>query len=773
MPRHTQLKESAARKMIDLRLTHLGWNTDEQDPGCNVFTERPKLHSQAPPLKGHKPDYVLYTPGTDQPIAIIEAKKPGHTLNQAIAQGQDKYARPLGVDIVFATDGNLYESYDLRSGGPLSLDGEPVVDLLAPTLLVRFAREGPSLYTPTPNQQTKQELVSIFAKANDLLRREGLRQGVERFSEFSNLLFLKLISEIEDDRESGGQLRRLEERYCWTAFSSKPGDEMLDYINDTVLPRLIKDYNHSSEVFEPRLRITSGTTLKELVDRLSELSLLDTDSDIKGDAFEYFLKHSISVGNDLGEYFTPRHIVRLMVDLIDPRYGESVYDPCCGTGGFLIQAFRHIARKVTDTPEHRDVLENDTIYGCELTGTARIAKMNMILAGDGHTNIRQQDALAHPVRNAHEVVLTNFPFSQETEHSNEYGAATKDANPVFLRHVVEAARENEGRIGVVVPEGLLFGEQKEYENARKYVVDNCAIDAVISLHSFVFRPYTGQPTAILILTKGGKKKPVWFFEVKEDGFEKTTRRTGRPATEGEGNDLLTLRSLWADKPDTENSVSVPLDQIAKNSYKLSYSAYRTRDGEKHWKTLGSVCDIRIGATPRRKEQSYWRGGTEPWATITDISNMETRYLTRTAEKITQTAVTETSVKLLPPGTVLLSYKLSIGKTAIVGEGCEGLYTNEAIAGLVPKNQDELLSEYIYYLLPFLRIEDHAQPAAKGNTLNKSILTRLRIPVPSVSRQAQFIEAMSKRDAEVQSLREKAADEEREQRDEAFRFIAEQ
>lgn len=772
MPRQTRLKESAARKMIDLRLTRLGWNTDEYDPACNAFTERPKLESQAQALKGNQPDYVLYAPGTDDPIAIIEAKKPGHTLDQAIAQGRDKYAKPLGMDIIFATDGNLCESHDLRCGGPLRLDGEPVVDLLSPTLLVRFAREGPSLHTPTRNQQTKQELIGIFAKANDLLRREGLRQGVERFSEFSNLLFLKLISEIEDDREHTGQDRRLEERYCWRSFSSKPSNEMLDYINDTVLPRLVRNYNHSSEVFEPRLRITNAATLKELVDRLSDLSLLDTDSDIKGDAFEYFLKHSISVGNDLGEYFTPRHIVRLIVDLIDPRYGETVYDPCCGTGGFLIEAFRQIARKVTDTAEHRQALENDTIYGCELTGTARIAKMNMILAGDGHTNIVQQDALANPVRGDHDVVLTNFPFSQETEHSNEYGVATRDANPVFLRHVVEAASKNGGRIGVVVPEGLLFGEQKEYENARKYVVDNCAIEAVISLHSFVFRPYTGQPTAILILTKGGQKKPVWFFEVNEDGFEKTTRRTGRPATEDGRNDLLTLRSLWTDRLDSENSVSVPLDQITENSYKLSYSTYKRRDSEEDWKPLGDVCDIRIGATPRRKESSYWRGGTEPWATITDISNMETRYLTRTAEKITKKAVRETSVKQLPPGTVLLSYKLSIGKTAIVGEGL-GLYTNEAIAGLVPKNHDELLSEYIYYLLPFLSIEDYAQPAAKGNTLNKSILGSIRIPVPPVPRQAEFVEAMSKREAEIQQLREKAADEEREQRDEAHRFIAEQ
>ena len=162
MPPETKLKESAARKMIDLRLKRLGWNTDENDPSCNAFTERPKLESQAQLIKGNQPDYVLYAPNTNDPIAIIEAKQPGQTLNKAIAQGRDRYAKPLGVSIVFATDGQLCETHDTRCGGPLRIDGEPVVDLLSPELLVRFAREGPSLEMPqfkncVRGQQTRRE----------------------------------------------------------------------------------------------------------------------------------------------------------------------------------------------------------------------------------------------------------------------------------------------------------------------------------------------------------------------------------------------------------------------------------------------------------------------------------------------------------------------------------------------------------------------------------------------------------------------------------------
>ena len=426
------LKESAARKIIDIQLINLGWETDEFSPACNVFTEGPKTKTAVRLLKGKKPDYLLYEPGTDRLIAVIEAKRPGHALRRVKDEAVEKYADPLNIDIIFVSDGTIVESFDRRSSSPLLLDDEPVTELLPPKLLLRFANEGPSLLTPTKVQQTKKELITVFAEANDLLRKEGLRQGVERFSEFSNLLFLKLISEIEDKREADGEARHLEAKFCWGAFETKPAGEMLDYINNSILPRLVNSYNHSGEVFHSRLQIANASTLEAIVKRLSKLSLLDTESDVKGDAFEYFLKHSVTVGNDLGEHFTPRHVVRLIVELINPAFGETVYDPCCGTGGFLIEAFRHIAHNIKMTLETRRVLENKTIYGRELTGTARIAKMNMILAGDGHTNITQEDTLKSPVKGTYNVVLTNFPFSQDTDVSKYYGLDTEDANPVFL-----------------------------------------------------------------------------------------------------------------------------------------------------------------------------------------------------------------------------------------------------------------------------------------------------------------------------------------------------
>ena len=405
--RRTDPKESATRKLVDIILNNLKWSTDESSPSCNVFTERAKTSEQHHALRGYEPDYVLYLSGTDTPIAVIETKRPGESLVKAREKAIRYYATPLKVSIVFVADGSLIETFDLRSGQALICDGEPITSLLPENRLLRFVHEGSEIHTPPAIQHTKQELIEVFNEANSLLRRESLREGIERFTEFSNLLFLKLISEIEHERENQGERRILEKKYCWDAFCQRTPEDMLDYINDTILPRLVNRYNHSGDVFQSELIIASPTTLKRIVDKLSALTLLDTDSDIKGDAFEYFLKNSVSVGNDLGEYFTPRHVVRLMVNLVDPRFGERIYDPACGTGGFLIQAFRHIKDRVQHTKPNLRQLKGRTVYGRELTGTAKIAKMNMIIVGDGHTNVEQKDSLKNPVKLAYDVGRNN------------------------------------------------------------------------------------------------------------------------------------------------------------------------------------------------------------------------------------------------------------------------------------------------------------------------------------------------------------------------------
>ena len=729
----TGVKESSTRKKIDAILINLGWNPDEESPTCNVFTERCKTKEQHKLLGGLEPDYVLYQTGTDKPIAIIETKKPGEDLKKAIAKAGTAYASPLGIAIIFVSDGTITEAYDLRDQKSLKIDGEHVTDLLPEKLLLRFVEEGNDILTPAKQAVSRRELIGAFASANVLLRREGLREGIERFTEFSNLLFLKLISELEDDREARGEARILEKKYCWDKFADKDAESMLDYINDTILPRLIGKYNHSGDVFQPRLLIRRPETLKTIVDSLSKLTLLDTDSDIKGDAFEYFLKNSITVGNDLGEYFTPRHIVKVMVDLIDPKFGETVYDPCCGTGGFLIAAFQHLKRSVKLNAESLKILKEDSLFGRELTGTAKIAKMNMILTGDGHNNIQQQDSLEHPVKGKYNIVLTNYPFSQTTDSAKFYGLTGVDANPVFLAHVIEALESGSGRAAVVVPEGLLFNQDSQYVSVRKRLVEQNNLTAVVKLHSSVFLPYTGTPTSILFFEKGKQTSKVWYYSVREDGFKKTTSKNGRPPIDE--NDLTELRDRWNDRSDSNNSFTIDVAAIRENDYKLSLNSFRQEEIPEHWVKLGGaggVCDVRLGGTPSTKEPTYWHKGHLPWVTITDMSS---EYITETSRRITDAGVEHSSVKLLPENTVLLSFKLTVGKVAI---SAVPLYTNEAIAGLVPRKEKTVLPAYLYHLLSRMDITARLEDAAKGKTLRKRDVENIRIPLPSYEKQVEIV-----------------------------------
>lgn len=748
----THVLETATRQKIDRALANLGWQTDEFEPGCNVTTERARTAEEAVQLRavnpnGAFPDYVLYDAETWSAIAIVEAKRPGESMPAAIGQARD-YAGALGCAVAFAIDGGVVEAVWVDSGLPLRENGLMVSGLLSEKQLKRFVDSGTDLVYSAAPTRTREDLIAIFKRANDLLRQQGMRAGLERFTEFSNLLFLKLIDEIEEERESHGETARIARQYRWSAFKSKPARDMLDYINDTVLPKLVDRYNHSGDVFAQSLEITNPEILKAIVDELSELTLLDVDSDIKGDAFEYFIKNSVTVGNDLGEYYTPRHVVRLMVELVDPKFGEKVYDPCCGTGGFLIEAFRHIRKSLALTSANIRKLEQSTIYGGELTGTAKLAKMNMILVGDGHANIVRQDSLENPAREQYDVVLSNFPFSQRTQSSNLYGLDTQAANPVFLAHIMDALKPG-GRAAVVVPDGTLFGTDTAAKTIRKKLLTELHVDAVVQLDPFVFAPYTKQPTSIVVFTKSASTNPVWFFDVENDGFAKSTKRIPIDT-----NDMTLLRLSWNDRLITDKSFTVSATTIEDSDWKLFLNRYVARRTPVEFKTLGELCEnFLVGATPPRSNYLNFRGDV-PWAKIVDLSTLN---LIETEECITDDAAASLGVRrLVPAGSLLMSFKLSIGKTAITGVE---LYTNEAVAALNlrPEFDSEETRRYLYHVLPLLDYRPFAQRATKGLTLNQDILRDVEVPFPDVGARAEilakFDEIEASREARRAELRE--------------------
>ena len=205
--------EVETRDSINTRLRHLGWITEAEDPNCNVFQERVKTVEQSRILQGKRPDYVLYQSNTDKPIAVIEAKRPGADLDMALRQAID-YANPLSIPIAFACNKTFAIAQHVSQGNPLKIDGEEIQDLIDELTSLKFIDEGAEITSsPLGMNITRSGLIETYKDANNILRKEGLREGYERFSAFSEILFLKFIDESE-------ALKRLiGEEYCWSEFS--------------------------------------------------------------------------------------------------------------------------------------------------------------------------------------------------------------------------------------------------------------------------------------------------------------------------------------------------------------------------------------------------------------------------------------------------------------------------------------------------------------------------------------------------------------------------
>jgi len=519
--------EAHTRTQINLRLTNLGWNLNEKDPKCNVTQEQAKTDELNNLFHGKKPDYVLYDKEGLYPIGVIEAKRPGEDLSAAMKQAIDLYGKPLGVPLAFAFNDTFVTAKHIDQNRPLKIDGAELQDFIDQLTALRFIQDGPEIYSlPKGVNFTREALLNIFKVTNNLLREEGLRFGYERFSVFSEILFLKLVDESERANEQRGLRRKIEDKYCWSSFTAKylnhPND-LLDFVRDTVWKKMRDEYG---DIFNETLQIRNPVTLKQVIEQIDPINLQATATDVKGDAFEYFLKSVTNGNKDLGEYFTPRHIVRTMVHIVKPILGETVYDPFCGTGGFLLEAFRYLSLRVDTT--NADILKfikEKSVFGREITSTARITKMNMILFGDGHSNVEQIDSLANPVDEQYSIVLSNIPYSQETKYGKYYDIPTQNADSVCVQHIWKALKPG-GRAAVIVPETFLY-DGGVIGKTRELIANGSEELSVVSLPRGVFMPYTPTKTNIIYFKKGGQFKHAYFFVVFNDGFELNTRR--RPA----------------------------------------------------------------------------------------------------------------------------------------------------------------------------------------------------------------------------------------------------
>lgn len=523
---YTKRLEASVTHSILTQLDNLGWVVNETDPECNVFQQRPKTEEQRKSLGGKAPDFVLYQRGTNQPIGIVEAKRPNETLTKALDDAERKYALPLDAPLIFAYNDTFIGTRYLYNKRPLKIDGEDVRQFVDHYTALRFIQEGPEILSAPPQlQYSRAQLITIFKEASDLLREAGLQAGLERFGAFSDILFLKIMDEVCELKLHAGEESPLPGHVRWSYFKGMEAKERHSYLKDFVWKEMNKCY---TDIFSEIMPIDSPEILDDIVRRLSELNLLSADTDVKGDAFEYFLKNAyqgVSI-KDLGEYFTPRNIVRTMVSMVSPRFGEKIYDPFCGTGGFLIESFRYLRLRMKPSPDLEKQLRNETVYGSEITTNARIAKMNMILFGDGHSNVEKEDSLAHPKRGKFDIVLTNPPYSQKTRYGNYYPTQPNDGDAVCVMHCFDSLNEG-GRLAMLVKEDFL-SEGGDVGRARDYILANAKNFSVVSLPRKLFIPYTPTKTNVIYFEKAGKRNTTFFYVIRNVGHTLATRKKSIP-----------------------------------------------------------------------------------------------------------------------------------------------------------------------------------------------------------------------------------------------------
>ena len=732
--------EADTRVLIDRSLENLGWNLSGKDK--NVFFEQPRTEEERRKLEHKRPDYVLYSKENNMPLIVIEAKRRGERIDNALEQGI-YYANKLKAPLVFATDGVFCKSFHTFEHKTPLLNGEELDEFIREALALKFLNQA-EVNTVSPKvQYDRKELIKIFDNANNMLRGDGLRAGIERFGEFANILFIKLLSEKGN----------IDYSCSWDAIKNIPEPARINYINNTVCETLNKIYN--TEIFTP-LTMRDNSILSEIMDNLDPLTLTDIDSDVKGDAFEYFLKASTASGNDLGEYFTPRHIVKTMVRLVNPQIGEKVYDPFCGTGGFLIESFRYIHNNMPRNEFTEKTLRENTIFGNEITNTARITKMNMILAGDGHSGIHKKDSLANPVEGLYDVVLANMPYSQKTKHGNLYDIPSKNGDSVCVQHCMKAinASSENGRMALVVPEGFLF--RKDLALTREYLLEKSELQSIISLPQGVFLPYTGVKTDIIFATKvnqkipkSQKRKKYWYFDVKCDGYslDNYRRKLDNPSDLQKFEEYRKLDEAQQDEMLEVGFQAIPFEKVKENYFNLIGSKY------KEFQKIDTTYEyISIEELVNQGKLSFLRGQSLSKKEVVSkglykcilYGELYTKYQTPVIHNVLSTTNTQNKI-LSQQGDVLIP--------ATTTADADGIAIARALnedniqigsdINILRTNNKFINANYLAYLFCTKLKKDLAQCAKGTNIIHLSYrdFKDIYIPLPPLEIQQQIVEEL--------------------------------
>jgi len=434
----------------------------------------------------------------------------------------------------------------------------------------------------------------------NILYAGGVNNPMDSIEQISYFFFLRLLSERDEQKamiEPGyhrifsGQWKR----YSWDNYVTLTGDELFNTVRDAIeklheLPGLSIT---GKELFRrANLKIYDRPTLRAVIQVIAEMDLKPhAGHDFKGDMYEYLLSKLSQSGTN-GQFRTPRHIIDLIVTLVDPKPGMRICDPACGTAGFLISSYTHILKqntKISDIkngiidgsnlkPAQWDFLEKHSFTGFDNDANmVKIAILNLYLHQLERANIKHFNPLTttenglYPGQH-YDVILANPPFAgriQKESILEDINLDTRDTELLFLKWFLDHLAEN-GRAGVIVPNGVLFGSGKADLKVRELLLTTCTLQAVISLPSGVFKPYSGVGTAILIFQKGKPTESVWFYELTADGYSLDDKRMETP----DQNDIPDILAKWPTHDEGEKSFSVPIEKIRENGWQLMLSRYK-------------------------------------------------------------------------------------------------------------------------------------------------------------------------------------------------------
>ena len=430
---------------------------------------------------------------------------------------------------------------------------------------------------------------NLIKNIRNIMRKDaGVAGDGQRIEQIVWMLFLKIF----DDQEKFYELRDekyrspLPEELRWRNWAADPegmtGDEILDFVNLKLFPSLKEISNGKSRhagiikaVFEDANNyMKSGTNIRQVINEINRIDFTrQEDRHLLNDIYETILKELQSAG-DYGEFYTPRPLTKFIVDVIDPKLGEKVFDPACGTGGFLVNVLEYVEDRYVKTKEDREKLQK-SIYGTELKPLPHmLAVTNMMLHGvEVPENIKRDDTLARPLsdytpKDKVDVIVANPPFGASVADGVEQNFPTefrtKETADLFLYFFIHILKPG-GRVGIVLPDGTLFGEGVKAKIKQK-LLEECNLHTIVRLPQGVFNPYAGVNTNLIFFEKGEPTQEVWYYQLPlPEGMKQYTKNRG--ITHEEFNPV---REWWHNREENDHAWKVSIDEIRERNYNLDF-----------------------------------------------------------------------------------------------------------------------------------------------------------------------------------------------------------